>query len=59
LPATIEWSGNVPRKGAKMTLLQTGKTVKYTVTGDRVKVTLPATLIKPGATYPALAFHYF
>lgn len=39
LPATITWHGNLPK--GKMKLLGTGKTVKYTVKGDQVTVTLP------------------
>lgn len=39
LPATIEWTGNVPV--GKIKLLATGKIVKYTVKGDHVCVTLP------------------
>lgn len=40
MPSTIEWTGNVP--AGKMILLSTGKTVRYKVSGDKVKVTLPA-----------------
>lgn len=58
LPASIEWTVNIPAKGSKMTLLQTGKTVKYTVNGNSVKVELPATIWKAGASYPALAFSF-
>lgn len=39
LPQVIEWSGNIPT--GKMTLLQTNKSVKYSVNGDKVKVILP------------------
>lgn len=39
LPQIIEWTGNIPT--GNMTLLQTGKSVKYSVKGDKVKVTLP------------------
>lgn len=39
LPATIEWKGNLPK--GKMTLLQTGKKVKYSCEGDKVVVKLP------------------
>ena len=39
LPATIEWKGNLPK--GKMTLLQTGKKVKYSCEGDIVVVKLP------------------
>lgn len=57
-PATLSWTGNVPKKGAKVTLLQTGKEVKWTATGDKVTLQLPAALAKQAGTYPALAFAY-
>lgn len=57
-PTTLSWTGNVPKKGTKMTLLQTGKEVKWTATGDKVTLQLPAALTKQAGTYPALAFAY-
>ena len=39
LPATIEWEGNEPT--GRMTLLQNGKSVKYSCKGGKVTVTLP------------------
>ncbi len=42
LPATITWEGNVPK--GKMTLLSSGKTVKYTVNDGKVTVKLPSGL---------------
>lgn len=39
VPQTVEWHGNIP--SGKMTLISTGKTVKYKVEGDKVTVTLP------------------
>ena len=39
LPATIEWEGNEPK--GKITLLQTGKRVKYTNQNGKVIITLP------------------
>ncbi|WP_317040433.1 alpha-L-fucosidase [Hymenobacter coccineus] len=57
-PATVAWTGNVPRKGSAVKLLQTGKTVKWTATGDKVTLTLPATLAKQAGAYPALAFAF-
>ena len=39
IPATIQWEGNVP--AGKMTLVSTGKSVKYKVSGNKVTVTLP------------------
>lgn len=51
MPATVSWKGNVP--DGKMTLVSTGKQVKYTVSGDLVTVTLPKNL--PAESF-ALAF---
>ncbi len=42
LPSTIEWTGNIP--SGKMTLLQNGKSVKYSVKGDKVTVIVPSNL---------------
>ncbi|WP_347159868.1 alpha-L-fucosidase [Pontibacter chitinilyticus] len=56
VPATIAWSGNAPRRGSKMKLLQNGATVKWSRDGDKVKVYLPKSLKK--ASYPALAFAF-
>lgn len=39
LPKVIEWRGNIP--SGKMILLQNGKSVDYSVKGDKVTVTLP------------------
>ncbi len=39
LPATIEWTGNVPE--GKVTLLAGNKTLKYKKDGEKVTVTLP------------------
>lgn len=39
MPQTIEWNGNIPT--GKMTLVSTGKTVKYKVDGEKVTVSLP------------------
>ena len=51
LPATIEWHGNIPT--GKMKLLSNNKTVRYTVKGDRVTVTLPK-----GTPQETLAFMF-
>ena len=39
LPTTIEWTENIPK--GRMTLVSTGKSVKYVVDGNKVTVTLP------------------
>ncbi|BEH00565.1 alpha-L-fucosidase [Bacteroides sedimenti] len=41
LPESIEWEKNIPVKGTAITLLHTGKKVKWTQEGDKVKVQLP------------------
>ena len=58
LPGVISWKGNTPKKGAKMKLLQTGETVKWTSEGDSVKVSLPKSFVKTGNGTPALAFSF-
>ncbi|MCA8829574.1 alpha-L-fucosidase [Hymenobacter pini] len=57
-PTRIEWTGNVPKKGSRMTLLQTGKPITWTRQGNQVQVTLPAALAKQAGAYPALAFAF-
>lgn len=44
LPATLEWTGNVPMKGSKMVLLSTGEPLEWSSTGQQVTVKLPATV---------------
>lgn len=44
LPTTIEWEGNTPKKGAKMTLLQNKRNLKWKTVGDKTIVTLPKNL---------------
>ena len=51
LPATITWKGNIPK--GKMKLLAGNKTVKYSVNGEEVTVTLPK-----GTTDDTLAFEF-
>ena len=58
VPATIEWTGNIPKKGSKLKLLQTGANVPWTVEDNKVKLRLPAALQKTNAVIPALAFAF-
>lgn len=51
LPTSIEWEGNLP--SGRMTLLQNGKSVKYTCKDGKVTVTLPQ-----GLKEEALAFSF-
>ncbi|TGE04796.1 alpha-L-fucosidase [Hymenobacter fodinae] len=57
-PTTITWTGNIPRKGSKITLLQTGKKVAWTRQGNRVQISLPPALAQQAGAYPALAFAF-
>lgn len=57
-PATVEWTGNAPRKGSTMTLLQTGKPVKWVQQGEKVKVYLPGEVRKAKTATPAVAFSF-
>jgi alpha-L-fucosidase len=58
VPATVSWKMNVPKKGTLMKVLQTGEKVKWTVSGDEVKVILPKSLLKMNEAMPALAFAF-
>lgn len=42
VPASVTWTGNTPKKGAKLINLATKKPLKYKVEGDKTTVTLPA-----------------
>lgn len=55
IPEVIEWEGNLPAPKSKMILLQTGKKVKYSCEGKKVKVYLPKGTVKRNES---LAFVY-
>jgi alpha-L-fucosidase len=56
VPATVSWTGNVPKKGSKMKLVSTGATVKWKAEGDLVTVTIPGAIQKQSTPALALAF---
>ena len=58
VPASITWTGNMPRKGAAMKLLGNGAQVKWKSEGNVVTVFLPSGFMKKHSSYPALAFQY-
>jgi alpha-L-fucosidase len=58
LPTTVEWGGNIPKKGSAITLLQTGQKIKWKNENGRIKVTVPAELSKSKESFPALAFSF-
>ena len=41
LPESLEWHVNLPKKGSKLILLQTGKAVKYKITDNKAEIKLP------------------
>ena len=54
----ITWQNNVPKKGSKMKILQTGQTVKWKAEGNSVSVSLPASIVSAKEPLPALAFAF-
>ncbi|MEP7142114.1 MAG: alpha-L-fucosidase [Ferruginibacter sp.] len=58
IPLLIQWKNNLPLKGTKMKLLQTGETVKWVQEADHIEVTLPKSVINNNTGYPALAFSF-
>ncbi len=58
LPEFIEWKNNLPEKGSKIKLLETGEIVKWTNDGNTIKLFFPSSLLKTKNVYPALAFSF-
>jgi alpha-L-fucosidase len=58
LTTTVEWKGNLPKKGSKMKLLQTGKDIKWTAEKGVVKVFIPREIVDKSREIPALAFAF-
>jgi alpha-L-fucosidase len=58
IPATIQWTTNLPVKGTKMKWLQTGESVKWVIAKGVVNVLVPKSLHKSKKSYPALAFSF-
>lgn len=58
LPAAVSWKTNAPKKGSKMTLLQTGEKIKWVNEDGVIKVTLPKALLNSKTTPAALAFSF-
>jgi alpha-L-fucosidase len=58
VPATIQWNGNTPKQGTKITVLQTGETVRWKQNGNRTTVFLPSALVRKNESFPAVAFSF-
>lgn len=57
IPETVSWTGNIPQKGTSVTLISTGKKVKWNVLQGKTTIELPADAVKNSAGI-ALAFEY-
>ena len=51
LPEVIEWDGNPPSKGAKVTILQNNKNAKWKSKGNKTTISLPKSLINELLVY--------
>ncbi len=58
IPKTIEWKGNIPKKGTKMRVISTGNRVKWIIDGNKVRVNVPESVLNSTNSYPAIAFSY-
>lgn len=54
----ISWEGQLPKKGSKLILLQTGQSLKWTVSEGRVVVKLPKDFSKKYPNMPATAIRF-
>ena len=57
LAKEVSWQTNLPKKGTKMKLLETGESVKWKVENNMVKVVLPSSMLKR-SNVRALAFSF-
>ena len=58
IPKEVNWQFNIPTKGSKMILLQTGESVKWSYEGNTVKVSLPSSVTNAKESIPALLFSF-
>ncbi|HEY5773236.1 MAG TPA: alpha-L-fucosidase, partial [Chitinophagaceae bacterium] len=59
IPKEIIWQFNIPEKGSKITLVETGESVKWQLEGNAVKLFLPSSFINSkDSKPPALVFSF-
>lgn len=58
VPKEIVWKNNLPKRGTRIKLLQTGETIKWKHEGDSVRVYVPASITRSQESNPALAFSF-
>jgi alpha-L-fucosidase len=56
-PTTVSWKGHQPKKGTKLKVISTGRTLSWTKTADGVSLTLPA-VKDPNGYYPAAVLSF-
>lgn len=56
IPKEVSWTGNLPKKGSIVLLLETGEAVQWKIKGKRVYVEVPGELLSK--KLPALTFAY-
>ncbi|MEO8771551.1 MAG: alpha-L-fucosidase [Ferruginibacter sp.] len=57
IPTEISWHNNVPKKGSKIKLLQTGETLNWKGENNVVKISIPASIMNM-KNLPALTFSF-
>jgi alpha-L-fucosidase len=58
IPKEVIWHFNIPKKGSKITLIETGESVKWQQEGDVVKIFVPSSIINSMDKTPALVFSF-
>jgi len=58
MPKEVIWQFNIPKKGSKVILLETGQSVMWSFEGNKVKVDLPSSVINAKERLPALVFSF-
>lgn len=55
---TIVWSGNLPSKNSKITILSEEKPIKWMKDGNKVIIHLPKEMVEKYKDYPAMVFKF-
>lgn len=58
LPASIEWTKNLPRKKGTVTLLETGEKLRWTIENGKVKIAVPGSTRKKLHGSPAVVISF-
>lgn len=58
IPVIIKWTGNYPKTGTDMVLLEIGKPVKWDRKGDEIIIKIPTSFTKSKTNIPALVFSF-